>query len=138
MADSGELWLLEACDPLAPQLTVVIARRPSGHYVAYPVIATTQKDFLPHRQLPIAESITDRAIATAKSIVDGLDTSGIIVKFLHCRDGRLLVDDFTYSPEVELLAGVPTGNALYAAHLRAVLDLPPEPTSKPTRADAAS
>lgn len=137
--DSGQRWLLEACEPLAPQLTVVIARSPSGQHIVYPVTATTQQDSQPHRRLPIAESITDRAIATAKSIVDGLDTTGIAtVKFLHCRDGRLLVDDFTYGPEAGPLAGVPTGSSLYATQLRAILDCPLEPTSttNPSRRSA--
>ena len=137
--DSGELWLLEACEPLAPQVTVIIARRPSGHYMTYPVIASTQADFLAHRQLPITQSITDRAITTAKSIVDWLDTTGIAtVKFVYHRDGRLLVDDFTYSPEGQLLAGGRASNSLYAAHLRAILDLPLEPIPIPTRTIAAS
>lgn len=125
--DSGQLWLLEACHPLASQLTVAIARRPSGHQTADAVSATTQPDFQPHRLVPTAKSITERAIRTATSIVDGLNTTGIsTVKFLHCRDGRLLVDDFNYGLEAELVDGVPIDDSLYAAHLRAVLDLPPE------------
>ena len=128
--DSAQLWMLEACEPSAPQLTVVIARSPSGRHILYPVTATAQHDSQPHRRLPIAESITDHAIATAKSIVDGLDTTGIAtVKFLHCRDGRLLVDDFTHGPEADPPFGVPTGNSLYATHLRAILDWTAEPTA---------
>ena len=121
--DSGQLWTLEACEPSAPQLTVVIARSPSGHHIVYPVIATAQHDSQPHRRLPIAESITDQAIATAKSIVDGLGTTGIAtVKFLHCRDGRLLVDDFTHGPDAASPFGVPNGNSLYTTHVCAILD----------------
>ena len=128
--EGGHLWLLEACEPSAPQLTVVIARNRSGHHIVHPVTATARADSPPHRRPPIPESVIDRAIATAKSIVDGLDTTGVAtVKFLHCRDGRLLVDDLTHGPEAGPPDGVPTGNSLYATHLRAILDSAPEPTS---------
>jgi len=128
--DRGQPWLLEACEPSASQLTVVIARSPSGHHIVHPVVATAHYDTQPYRRLPIAESISDRAIATAKSIVDGLDTIGIsTVKFLHSSDGRLLVDDFTHGPEVVPPFGAPVGNSLYATHLRTILGWSSEPTS---------
>jgi len=125
----GQLWLLEACQPLAPQLAVVIARRPSGHHLVCSLTATIEQDCRPRRTLPIAASIEERAIATATSIVDGLDATGVVtVKFLHSSDGRLLVDDITYGPQPHPMTDGPTDHRLYAAHLRAILDWPGDPT----------
>ncbi len=126
----GQLWLLEACEPLAPQLTVVIARRPSGHQFVCSVVATTAQVCQPRCPSPDAVSIKERALATATSIVDGLDATGIVtVKFLHSHDGRLLVDDVTYGPEAHLAPGAATDQSLYAVHLRAILDWPFDPAS---------
>jgi len=121
----GQLWLLEACEPLAPQLCVVIARRPAGEQFVCSVIATDTQDCRPRRTVPVAATIAERAIATATSIVDGLDATGIVtVQFLHSRDGRLLVDDVTYGPEPGPATDATTIQARYAAHLRAILDWP--------------
>jgi len=122
---SGKLWLLEACEPLAPQLAVVIARRPSGQQLVCSVIETNEQDCRPQRRLPVTTSIATRSTATATAIVDGLDATGIVtVKFLLSSDGRLLVEDITYGPESNPATEPATDQSLYAIHLRAILDWP--------------
>ena len=128
----GQLWLLEACEPLAPQLTVVIARRPSGDQFVCSVVETTEQDCQTSYPSPNAVSINELALATAASIVGGLDATGIVtVKFLYSHDGRLLVDDVTYGPESHRALDAATRQSLYAVHLRAILDWPFDPASTP-------
>ncbi|MEO5901582.1 MAG: ATP-grasp domain-containing protein, partial [Ilumatobacteraceae bacterium] len=132
----GRLWLLETHEPLAPQLAVVIARRPSGEQVVCPAIATGERDCQPRRPVPVAASIIDRALTTATSIVGALDATGIVnVTFLHSHDGRLLVDELTYGPEPSPESSAPADHSLHTVHLRAILDWPldPAPTTDPNR-----
>ena len=135
-ATIGQLWLLEASEPLAPQLAVVIARRPSGQQIVCSVNATNVKDCQQGRPPPVTASFRERAIETATSIVDELGATGIVtVTFLRSHDGRLLVDDVTYGPEPHPVAGAVTDHSLYAIHLCAILDWPldPAPTTDPDR-----
>lgn len=121
----GQLWLLEAYEPIATRVSVAIARRPSGQHVICSVAATVARDCRPHQRLPLAASISDRATTTASSIVEGLDAAGIVtVSFLHSHDGRLLVDDITYGPVSTLVTGAATEHSLYALQLGAILDMP--------------
>lgn len=94
-----EQWLVDAYEPLALELTVTIAQRPSGHRVVYPVYATDRSYRQPRQMSAEADPINDRATAIANSIVEGIDATGILtVKLLATRDGRLLVDDFAHGP----------------------------------------
>ncbi len=121
----GQLWLLEAHEPTATVVSVAIARRPSGQQVVCSVAANDGWGCRTRRPLPLAASIANRAIATARSIVDGLDATGIVtVQFLRSHDGRLLVDDITYGPEGVPETDAATNHSLYALHLGAILDVP--------------
>ncbi len=134
--NTGQLWLLETCQPLAPQLTVVVARRPCGQQLVCSVIATAGQGRQPRCTAQAAAAIRERAIVTAMSIVDGLDAAGIVsVRLLHSRDGRLLVDDVTCGPENHPVTNASNGQSLYSIHLRAILDWPLDPTA--TRDDGA-
>ena len=131
---SGQLWLLEACEPAAPQLTVVIARRPSGEQIVNPVTVRPDQGGRPQHLQPVAAPIVECAIATAVSIADGLDATGVVtVKFVYGNDGRLLVDDFAIGPDVDPLLGVALDDSLVAVHLRAILDWRLHPAPYPTR-----
>jgi len=122
---SGQLWLLDGCEPLVAHLTVVLARRPSGQQFVCAPVATGAQVCQPCQPLPLATSIVDQAIATATSIVDTLEATGIVtVNFLHSHDGRLLVDDLSYGPEPHPLRSAPTDHSVWLLHLRAILDLP--------------
>ena len=125
-ADSnGQRWLLEAYEPLAAGLAVVIARRPSGQQVVYPVLANAEHDCRPGAQAPFAASLEEHAISTANSIVDRLDATGIIIVRFSCgQDGRLLVDDIADGPDVSLEDSGAPDDSLVAVHLRAILDWP--------------
>jgi len=121
---SAQRWLLETWESLAPQLTVVIARRPCGDQVVLGVKANPTQDCRSRRELPLSASIRERAISTASSIVEGLDATGIVtVQFVCSSDGRLLVDDFTYGPDACAAASADADDTLFAAHLRAILDM---------------
>lgn len=124
--NSAQRWLLETWIPLAPHVTVVLSRRPSGPQAVHAVTSTLQNEDGPRREVLPAGSIRERAIATARSIVDGVDATGIVaVQLVHCPDGRLIVDDLTYGPAACDAVGSLTGYALIAEHLRAILDMAP-------------
>ena len=53
----GQRWLLEGHEPMAPQLTVVIARRPSGEQFVCPVNATDTQACRPRRPVPVAAAV---------------------------------------------------------------------------------
>ena len=136
---SGQLWLLESYEPMAPRLTVVIARRPSGQEVVYPVIVDTGRDCRQDHQSPDTASLQQRAISTARSIVDVLDATGLVsVRFVYGQDGRLAVDDYAYGPDVYPAAGAATDDSLVAVHLCAILDrrLDSTSTAEPNRRSA--
>jgi len=122
----GNLWLMEACEPLAPQLSVVLTRRPSGDQQTCSVTVTTQEDFLPRRRLQLPGSVARQAVRVAGAVADELDAVGLLtVKFLHTRDGRLLIDDLAYGASAAVPLGMSEPTSLVTAHLRAVADLPP-------------
>ena len=78
-----------------------------------------------------------------KAIADGVDATGIVtVQFIWNSDGRLLVDDFTYGPAACAAASAGADDTLFAAHLRAILDMDPDLTmrqrAQPMRAVAAT
>ena len=131
--NSARRWLLETWIPLAPHVTVVLARRPSGQQAIHAVTSTLQNELGPRREVLLAGSIRERAISTARSIVDGLDATGIVtVQLVHCPDGRLIVDDLTCGPAACGAVDSLTGNAFIAEHLRAILDMAPALTAPPS------
>ncbi len=121
-------WLIEACEPTAPELTVTVVRRPSGQRIVYPVIATTP-DGGASLLMDAATETRARSIATA--IVDGLDATGVITVALVCsRDGRLVVDDVTQGPFLRTVSTFDADTSLFADHLRGILDMHLDPADR--------
>ena len=140
---SAQRWLLETWEPLAPQLAVVTARRPSGGQAVLGVIANPAHDCQSRGEMPVSASIRERAVSTTKSIADGLNATGIVtVQFVCSSDGRLLVDGFTYGPAACAAASCVTDDTMITAHLQAILDLDPDrsmhPRAQPLHAAAAT
>lgn len=113
--------------PGAGGLTVVIARRPSAHHAAYPIVAAanTGPPHLGPPPAPAAASLAvEHVVATAISIADGIDATGIIsIEFLLTTDGRPLINHITLGPQPDshLHPGV---TSQFENHLRAILDWP--------------
>lgn len=111
------------------ELHVVIARRPSGFRVVYPVVATGDGGRLqvdPATPAATRASTVERAVNAAISITDGIDATGIItVEFLLDDDERPLVNSVLLGPHPKPQPiSDPANSSQFENHLRAILDWP--------------
>jgi len=122
-------WLLEELVDLECELSVLVARRPSGWHRTYPVIQTTQHDGVCRELVMPAEipsTLAARACDLAVAVADGVDVAGILaVEMFVATDGRLLVNELAVRPHN---SGHATLDACVTSqfenHLRGVLDWP--------------
>jgi 5-(carboxyamino)imidazole ribonucleotide synthase len=133
-ARPGEQWLLEEWVPIGCELAVLVARRPSGGHVTYPVVETTQRDGICHELVMPAglpPELERRVTAMAVSIADGIDAVGILaVELFLATDGRLLVNELATRPHNSGHATIDACvTSQFENHLRAVLDWPLGDTS---------
>lgn len=126
-------FLVEERVPIAHELAVMVARRPSGQVRAWPALRTTQVDGI------CTEVILDRAATDAAAtdlalgLAEQIDLTGVMaVELFATTDGRLLVNELACRPHN---SGHVTMDSCvtdqFEQHLRAVLDLPlgdPAPT----------
>lgn len=114
------------------ELSVVIARRPSGFRVVYPIVYPDVHPVvgrIQHNPPPPAAtpaSTVKRAINAAISITDGIDATGIVtVEFLLDNDDRPLVNSVQFGRRLEP-QGIsdPAYSSQFENHLRAILDWP--------------
>ncbi len=122
-------WLLEEMVPIATELAVLVARRPSGDAVVYPVVETTQDDGICRELVMPADipvEIERRAVAMARSIADGIDAIGILaVELFVTVDGRLVVNELAVRPHNSGHATLDASHtSQFENHLRAILDWP--------------
>ncbi len=128
LADESGL-MVEAWVPFVRELSVLIARRPGGEYVIYPVAYTEQKDHRCHAVVvPAAVSDATAAKATAIGLkaVEAVQGVGITaVELFELADGSVLVNELAPRPHN---TGHYSIEGCYASqfenHVRAVLDLP--------------
>ena len=128
-ANGGALLVEELVD-FRRELAQVVARRPSGDIVAWPVVETVQRGGVcaevvapaPHsagRLAEVAEQI-------ARSVAEGVGATGVLaVELFETTDGRLLINELAMRPHNSghwSIDGSVTSQ--FEQHLRAVLDLP--------------
>ncbi len=113
------------------KLNVVIARRPSGFRVVYPVVATGGGRLHPAPLAATGASTIERAVNAAISIADGIDATGIItVEFLLDHDDRPLVNSVQLGPHPRPQPNSePANTSPFEDHLRAILDWPLRPAT---------
>jgi 5-(carboxyamino)imidazole ribonucleotide synthase len=122
-------WLLEAAVPIATELAVLVARRPSGHWVTYPVVETVQRDGICHELVMPADVPADlarRAVDLAVAVAGGIDATGILaVELFVTVDGGLVVNELATRPHNSGHATIDAAvTSQFENHLRAVLDWP--------------
>jgi 5-(carboxyamino)imidazole ribonucleotide synthase len=137
LSDLPAELLVEAFVPIAAEVSQVIARRPSGEVVAWPLVETVQRDgvctVLRYPSgMPAELERAAREAATA--IAEALDVAGILA--MECfvtTDGALLMNELAFRPHNTghwTIEGTVTSQ--FENHLRGVLDLPlgrTEPTA---------
>ncbi|THG36418.1 5-(carboxyamino)imidazole ribonucleotide synthase [Glaciibacter flavus] len=127
--NGGDLLVEELVD-FSRELAQLVARRPSGEVVAWPLVETVQKEGVcaeviapaPHSAGRIADLAADIAFAVA----EGVGVTGVLaVELFQTTDGRLLVNELAMRPHNSghwSIDGSTTSQ--FEQHLRAVLDLP--------------
>ena len=112
------------------ELSVLVARSPSGQAAAYPVVESVQRDGICREVVAPAPGLSD-ALATqaqglALRIARELEVTGILaVELFETTDGRILVNELAMRPHNTghwTQDGAVTSQ--FENHLRAVLDLP--------------
>jgi len=129
---SGGELLVEQFVPFSRELSVLVARRPSGESVAWPVVESIQVDSVcdeviaPAPELP--EDVAAAVTAAALRLAESLGVTGVMAVELFEVPGSdvgYLVNELAMRPHNSghwTMDGSVTGQ--FEQHLRAVLDLP--------------
>jgi 5-(carboxyamino)imidazole ribonucleotide synthase len=129
LADGGPL-LAEELVEFQRELAQLVARRPSGDLVAWPVVESVQRDGVCAEVIAPAPSsagsIADMAEQIATTVAQRLGVTGVLaVELFQTTDERLLVNELAMRPHNTghwTIDGSTTSQ--FEQHLRAVLDLP--------------
>ena len=128
LADKNGL-MVEAWVPFVRELSVLIARRPGGEHVVYPVAYTEQKDHRCHAVVvpaAISDETTAKATAIGLQAVEAVNGVGLTaVELFELADGTVLVNELAPRPHNTghySIEGCYTSQ--FENHVRGVLDLP--------------
>jgi 5-(carboxyamino)imidazole ribonucleotide synthase len=141
LSDAGsaaELWsgasgtgtplLVEQFVPIERELAALVARRPSGEAVVYPVVETVQADGMCRELVvpcAVPAAVTTEASALALRLAEAIDATGIMAVELFLTREGLLVNELALRPHNSghwTIEGAQTSQ--FENHLRAVLDWP--------------
>ena len=128
LARGGE-WIVEQRVPIAREIAVLVARRPGGDTVVYPVVETVQRDGICHELIMPARvtgAVAARAVDIARRIADGIDAVGMLaVEQFVTPAGEVLVNEIAVRPHNSGHATIEgSATSQFTNHLRAVLDWP--------------
>ena len=127
--------LVEQLVEFRRELSQLVARRPSGELVLWPVVESIQRDGVCAEVIAPAPEASDklREVASwiATTVAESLDVTGVLaVELFETTDDRLLVNELAMRPHNSghwTIDGSATSQ--FEQHLRAVLDLPLGPTA---------
>ncbi len=125
---AGRELLVESFVDIRCELAVLVARRPSGDSVTYPVMETRQQDAICREVIAPAAIPVDRADEArrlAVSIADGVDVAGLLAVELFLTGEGLVVNELALRPHNcghLTIDACPTSQ--FEQHLRAILDWP--------------
>ena len=125
----GHLLVEEKVD-FVRELAQLSARTPSGEFLAWPLVQTTQRNGVCSEVLAPApgasQATLEQAADIAKQVSQGLGVTGVLaVEMFETSDGRLLINELAMRPHNSghfSIEGSVTSQ--FEQHLRAVLDLP--------------
>ncbi len=126
---TGDL-LVEELVSFRRELAQLVARRPSGELVAWPVVESVQRGGVCAEVIApapmLSAKLVEVALQIATTIASALDVTGVLaVELFETTDERLLVNELAMRPHNTghwSMDGAVTGQ--FEQHLRAVLDLP--------------
>lgn len=118
-----------AAGDVASALTALVARRPSGWQVAYPLVARVGDrgaSSVLVMPAPVDDRVASQATSLAASIADGIDAVGMLaVHLVVTSDGEVLIDELATGPHESGHATIEAATtSQFENHLRAVLDWP--------------
>ena len=124
----GRGLLVEPALAIERELAVIVARRPGGQHVVYPIVDVHTRNFacdslVVPAQLP--EALARQAVAIAVALAEALDTVGLLAVELFVVDGRIMINEIAPRPHNTghyTIEGCVTSQ--FENHIRAVLDLP--------------
>ncbi len=120
--------LVETWVPIERELAVLVARRPAGEVVAYPLVETIQIEGICHEILAPAEVEPRLAVEAedlALSIATSIESTGVLAVELFQTAEGLVVNELAARPHNSghwTIEGAATSQ--FEQHLRAVLDWP--------------
>ena len=130
----GPALLVEEKVPFTRELAVLVARRPSGEIVTYPVVESIQVDGVCFEVIAPAPNLDPALAAQAREIAariaQGLEVTGVLAVEMFEVNGTVLVNELAMRPHNSghwTIDGAVTSQ--FEQHLRAVLDLPLGDTS---------
>ena len=124
----GSPLLLEPALAIERELAVLVARRPDGGHVVYPIVETFQRDGICCAMVAPAEiepALACEASSIAVAIADLVDMVGVLAVEFFVVDGALVVNELAPRPHNSghfTIEGCVTSQ--FENHLRAVLDWP--------------
>ena len=127
-AAAGLELLVEAWVSIERELAILVASRPSGERVVYPLVETVQQEGICREVLAPAEvspALAEQARVLALGIAEALGVVGVLAVELFEAGGRLLVNELATRPHNSghySIEGCLTSQ--FENHLRAVLDWP--------------
>ncbi len=121
--------LVEAFVPFVRELAVMVARRPSGQTVVYPVVETEQKDHRCHAVLAPARITPETAQAARDAALHAAEAVNLVgmlgVEFFELEDGRVLLNELAPRPHNTGHYSIEACHASqFENHARSILDLP--------------
>jgi len=128
LLDTGIEPVAEQWVPIEREVAILIARRPSGERVVYPVVETVQirgicREIVAPASIPA--HLTHEAAAIALRIAESIGLVGILAVELFVSEGRLIINEIATRPHNSghySIEGCVTSQ--FEQHLRAVLDWP--------------
>ncbi len=126
---AGRLWLVEEHLRLERELAVIVARRPAGETLAYPLVETLQAGGICTRLVmpaDVPDDVTAAALALGTAVAEEIGAVGICAVELFLEtSGRLAVNECALRPHNSGHATIEAcTTSQFHQHLRAVLDWP--------------
>ncbi|WP_437280816.1 5-(carboxyamino)imidazole ribonucleotide synthase [Sorangium sp. So ce375] len=125
----GQRCVVEQALDLEAELSVLVARSPSGKLAVYPPALNHHVDQILDWSLlpgPLSAAVTGQAVQIALDLAVGLRVEGLlVVELFLLRDGRLLINELAPRPHNSYHASeVACATSQFEQAVRAVCDLP--------------